>query len=128
MGPSGNIRFDEFVLNRARGCLEDGTGAERFLRPKSYRVLEVLADRYGQLVNKDDLVVEAWPDVIVSDDSLAHCVSDIRRALGPKGAALLRTVPCRGYMLVANGPAPAMIAPSIPRRLYREGGGNLKVA
>lgn len=106
MGPDGNIRFCAFVLNRDRGCLEDGTGAERFLRPKSYRVLEILADRRGRLVSKDDLVSQAWPGVFVSDDSLAHCISDIRRALGEKGTVLLRTVPRRGYMLVDDAPVP----------------------
>ena len=99
-------RFGGFVLNGARGCLEDVTGAERFLRPKSYRVLEVLSERRGQLVSKDELVQKTWPDVIVSDDSLAHCVSDIRRALGPEGAGLLRTIPRRGYMLVTEGAGP----------------------
>ncbi|MGM0561761.1 MAG: winged helix-turn-helix domain-containing protein [Pseudomonadota bacterium] len=98
-----NIRFGSFVLNRAHGCLEDATGAERFLRPKSYRVLELLCDRCGQLVSKDELIRETWPDVFVSDDSLAQCVSDIRRALGPEGASLLRTVPRRGYVLVDQG-------------------------
>ncbi|RUV73762.1 MAG: tetratricopeptide repeat protein [Mesorhizobium sp.] len=97
------IRFGDFVLNRTRGCLQDSAGTERFLRPKSYRVLEVLAERRGQLVSKDDLVQATWPDVFVSDDSLAQCVSDIRRALGPEGMILLRTVPRRGYMLVGRG-------------------------
>ncbi len=96
-------RFGGFVLNGPRGRLEDANGAERFLRPKSYRVLELLAERPGQLVSKDDLVRLAWPDVIVSDDSLAHCISDIRRALSPEGAGLVRTVPRRGYMLLADG-------------------------
>ncbi|WP_353824240.1 winged helix-turn-helix domain-containing protein [Mesorhizobium sp.] len=98
-----SIRFGDFVLNRTRGCLQDSSGTERFLRPKSYRVLEVLAERRGQLVSKDDLVQATWPDVFVSDDSLAQCVSDIRRALGPEGMGLLRTVPRRGYMLVGPG-------------------------
>ncbi|RWP26891.1 winged helix-turn-helix domain-containing protein [Mesorhizobium sp.] len=98
-----SIRFGDFVLNRTRGCLQDSSGTERFLRPKSYRVLEVLAERRGQLVSKDDLVQATWPDVFVSDDSLAQCVSDIRRVLGPEGMGLLRTVPRRGYMLVGPG-------------------------
>lgn len=107
------IRLGEFVLNRARGCMEDATGAERFLRPKSYRLLEVLCERRGELVSKDDLVREVWPDVFVSDDSLAHCVSDIRRALGPHAARLLRTVPRRGYMLTASEPVPGSPARQI---------------
>lgn len=107
-----NIRLGDLVLNRAGGCLEDATGAERALRPKSFRLLEVLCERRGELVSKDDLVRAVWPDVIVSDDSLAHCVSDIRRALGPQAAGLLRTMPRRGYMLAPEpepeqGPEPA---------------------
>ncbi|WP_341214086.1 tetratricopeptide repeat protein [uncultured Limimaricola sp.] len=100
MDASDTIRVGGFTLNRTRGCLEDGAGAECFLRPKSYRVLELLFERRGELVSKDDLVRKAWPDVIVSDDSLAHCISEIRRAFGPSGVELLRTVPRRGYMLV----------------------------
>ncbi len=95
-------RFGGFRLNRARGCLEDAAGDERFLRPKSYRLLEVLSERRGELISKDELVRHVWPDVFVSDDSLAQCVRDIRRALGPDGAVLLRTVPRRGYMLVGD--------------------------
>ncbi|MCD1644130.1 winged helix-turn-helix domain-containing protein [Aurantimonas coralicida] len=98
----GACRFGGFVLNRSRGCLEDRAGAERFLRPKSYRVLEMLCERRGQLVSKDELILTVWPNVIASDDSLAQCVSEIRRALGPEGADLLRTVPRRGYMLAAQ--------------------------
>jgi DNA-binding winged helix-turn-helix (wHTH) protein/Flp pilus assembly protein TadD len=110
MQDSPRIRLGDFVLNRASGYLEDATGAERFLRPKSYRVLEVLCERRGELVSKDDLVREVWPDVFVSDDSLAHCVSDIRRALGPHAAGLLRTVPRRGYMLTTS--EPVLVSPA----------------
>ncbi len=99
MPDPGCLHFGDFVLNRSRGCLEDASGVERFSRPKSYRVLEVLCERRGQLVSKDELVREVWPDVFVSDDSLAHCVSEVRRALGQNGKGLLRTVPRRGYML-----------------------------
>lgn len=115
------ICFGGFVLNRVRGCLEDGTGSERFLRPKSYRALEVLCERRGRLVSKDDLVREVWPDVFVSDDSLAHCVSDIRRVLGPDGAKLLRTVPRRGYMLLDSGPESPVRGTSRPRMVWAGG-------
>ncbi len=106
MDDHDRISFGDFVLNRVHGRLEGRDGSERFLRPKSYRVLELLCERRGQLVSKDELIGEAWPGVFVTDDSLAHCVSDIRRALGPKGARLLRTIPRRGYVLSAAEPGP----------------------
>lgn len=112
-----NIRIGEVVLNPRRGRLEDGTGAERVLRAKSFRVLELLIARRGELVTKDDLLRDAWPDMIVSDDSLAQCISDIRRALGPHGAALLRTVPRRGYVLEDED----VPAKALPRRTVRHG-------
>ena len=123
MTSSGPLRFGGFALNSTRGCLEDSTGKERFLRPKSYRVLEVLCTRRGQLVSKDDLIQEVWADVIVSDDSLAQCVSEVRRALGPEGAGLLRTVPRRGYMLTAEGAADAASASLIRRFGFPAAGG-----
>lgn len=39
-----------------------------------------------------------WSDVIVTEDSLTQCISDIRRALGDKEQKLVRTVPRRGYL------------------------------
>ncbi|MGX9857373.1 winged helix-turn-helix domain-containing protein (plasmid) [Limimaricola variabilis] len=118
MEASETIRIGDVVLNPRRGRLEDGGGAERVLRAKSFRVLELLLARRGELVAKDDLLRDAWPDVIVSDDSLAQCISDIRRALGPRGAPLLRTVPRRGYVLEDEEEAPAK---ALPRRKVRQG-------
>lgn len=120
MTSASTLRIGGLVVNRDRGCLEDADGAERFLRPKSYRLLEVLLNWRGVLMSKDDLVREVWPDVIVSDDSLAHCVSDIRRALGPENAALLRTVPRRGYMMLPEDPVPR------PTRPVRVMGGSVR--
>jgi cytochrome c-type biogenesis protein CcmH/NrfG len=86
-------------------------------------LLEVLLERRGLLVSKDELVREVWPDVFVSDDSLAHCVSDIRRALGAGGAGLLRTVPRRGYMLLAEDAVPESARPMRGKtRYFRTGG------
>lgn len=74
----------------------DGRAVE--LRPKAFDVLRVLVSQAGRVVSKDDLVATVWPDVFVNDDALAQCVRDVRRALGSEGAALLRTVPRRGYI------------------------------
>lgn len=117
MGACATIRIGEIVLNPRRGRLEDRTGAERVLRAKSFRVLELLLARRGELVARDDLLRDAWPDVIVSDDSLSQCISDIRRALGPQGATLLRTVPRRGYVLEDE----EVPTNALPRRTIRHG-------
>ena len=94
-------RFDRFVFNLERGCLQDG-GGDLELRPKSFEVLRHLVENAGRLMSKDELVGVVWPNVIVSDDSLAHCIRDIRKALNDEGERFIKTVPRRGYMFVAE--------------------------
>src|SRR5690606_22408135 len=77
-------------------------GLEVPLRPKAFDTLKVLAMRAGQVVTKDELVAEVWPNVIVNDDALAQCVRDVRKALGDDAQQVLRTIPRRGYMLAAD--------------------------
>jgi DNA-binding winged helix-turn-helix (wHTH) protein len=96
---ASEARIGPFILNRRLGRLEDGSNDPPHLRPKSYRVLEVLSERRGALVSKDDLISAVWTNVAVTDESLSQCISDIRRALGNDAAQLLRTVPRRGYVL-----------------------------
>ena len=96
---ASEARIGPFILNRRLGRLEDGSNDPPHLRPKSYRVLEVLSERRGALVSKDDLISAVWTNVTVTDESLSQCISDIRRALGNDAAQLLRTVPRRGYVL-----------------------------
>ncbi len=107
----------DFRREEVRRC--DGAHIE--LRPQSFSVLRRLATKPGELVTKDELLTECWPGVIVTEDSLVQCVSDIRRALGASGRNLIRTVPRRGYVLVLPEspetreavPAPSRPQPSV---------------
>ncbi|HEX5046975.1 MAG TPA: winged helix-turn-helix domain-containing protein, partial [Gammaproteobacteria bacterium] len=55
-----------------------------------------------------------WPDVVVTDDSLIHAISVLRRALGddPNEAHYVQTVPRRGYRFVARVSIPAEAQPA----------------
>ena len=114
MAAGSGYRFGDLVLNLDRGYLQKD-GADLALRPKAFEVLRYLVERAGRLATKDELVQAVWPNVIVSDDSLAQCIRDIRKVLNDEGERFLRTVPRRGYMFVAEtvpfdgsqSPAPA---------------------
>src|SRR4051812_10871543 len=93
------LRFGGFAFDPVRGVLRQPSGAETVLRPKSPGLLYHLARHAGQVVGRDALLDAVWPDVSVTDDSITQCVTEIRRALGAEGAALLRTLPKRGYLL-----------------------------
>jgi DNA-binding winged helix-turn-helix (wHTH) protein len=96
-----------FVLNLSGQQLETSDRRRVDLRPQAYAVLRQLATHPGRLVTKEELLAAVWPNVVVTDDSLVQAVADIRRALGPDGQRLIRTVPRRGYTLVADIVAPA---------------------
>jgi DNA-binding winged helix-turn-helix (wHTH) protein len=93
----GPIRFAGFTLDLARGRLLGDEG-DVPLRPKSFAFLSHMARNAGRVVSKDELLSAIWPEVIVTEDSLTRCVHEVRKALGPTGPAVLRTVPRRGYL------------------------------
>jgi adenylate cyclase len=97
--------FGEHTLDLTRGSLRVGDRTIE-LRPKSFAVLLHLVQNAGRLVSKDELIQAVWPDVAVSDDSLAKCVSEVRAALRDGDQRLVKTVPRRGYILdVSVSPA-----------------------
>jgi predicted ATPase/DNA-binding winged helix-turn-helix (wHTH) protein len=95
-------RFGGYALDPTRGVLQDPRGAEVGLRPKAAEVLRHLIGRVGRVVSREELLQAVWPEGIVTDDSISQCVFEIRQALGEEGAALLRTLPKRGYLLAAK--------------------------
>ncbi len=93
--------FGDFTLDIDRGALLSA-GTEIKLRPKSFHVLTYLVERHGILASKDELIDAVWGRTAVSDDSLTHCLIDIRRALNDTEKSIIRTVPTRGFIFDAT--------------------------
>jgi TolB-like protein len=103
------LRFAGYTLDFRRGCLRHGN-REIALRPKSFSLLSYLVENAGRLVSKEELIEAVWENAVVTDESVARCVSDIRLALGDAGQQLIKTVPRRGYLFampVTLWPTPA---------------------
>jgi formylglycine-generating enzyme required for sulfatase activity len=94
------LYFDTFSLDLARGCLRIGD-QNLELRPKTFEVLRFLAMNAGRLVAKQELYDAVWPNVIVSDDSIAQCIRELRSRLGDTDHKLIKTMSRRGYLLDA---------------------------
>jgi formylglycine-generating enzyme required for sulfatase activity len=92
------LYFDRFSLDLARGCLRMGD-QDLELRPKTFEVLKFLAMNAGRLVAKQELYDAVWPNVIVSDDSIAQCIRELRSKLGDTDHSLIKTMSRRGYLL-----------------------------
>ena len=93
-----SFEFAGHTLDLQQGRLRKGDG-DVALRRKSLALLTYLVQHSGRVLGKDELVAAIWPEVAVSDDSLAQCMKDIRKALGAEGAGFIRTVPRRGYIV-----------------------------
>ena len=93
------IRLGNAYYRAKTERLTIATGDEILLRSQSAKVLRHLVTKLGDLVTRDTLIDEVWPDISVTDDSLTQCIADIRRALGDHDRSILKTVPKRGYIL-----------------------------
>ena len=92
------LQFSSFTLDLDRLCLL-GQSGRAALRPKSFDVLRYLVAHPRRVISKDELIKAVWPNVIVTDESLTRCISDVRHALGDASQQIIKTVPKRGYLL-----------------------------
>ena len=98
------IRLGALAFDPTSRDLRDADEKHVDLRNKSSDVLAFLAARPGKIVGKSEIMDAVWPDVTVSDESLVQCIADIRRAIGDKDQALLKTHVGKGYSLTVNPP------------------------
>jgi DNA-binding winged helix-turn-helix (wHTH) protein/tetratricopeptide (TPR) repeat protein len=96
--PAKRLQFSSFTLDLDRLCLF-GPSGRASLRPKSFDVLRYLVAHPRRVITKDELIKAVWPNVIVTDESLTRCISDVRHALGDESQQVIKTVPKRGYLL-----------------------------
>jgi len=96
-GRRESYHFDEFTLDRARGVLRTNAGIDLPLRPKAFATLLFFVQNAGRLIDRDELMQAIWPGVVVTEDSIAQCILEIRRVLGGDAQRILRTVQRRGY-------------------------------
>lgn len=99
------FRFDNHTFDPDTGEL-DGPRESLRLPPKPARLLTMLLEAGGELVERDDIRAALWPDTTVDFDAgLNTCVRQIRTALRETGAGdgaeLVETLPKRGYRLAA---------------------------
>jgi DNA-binding winged helix-turn-helix (wHTH) protein len=90
--PTGrSIKFGSFTLDLGRLRLL-GPSGQVPIRRKSFDVLHYLLQHSGHVVTREELSKAAWPDVVVSDEVLTHCIGEIRRAIGDQTQRILKTV------------------------------------
>ena len=95
--------FDEFRVDTERRLLSR-VGEPISLTPKVFDTLLVFLENRGEVLTKDRLIGELWPDSFVEESNIAQNVAVLRKALGEKSREnkFIVTIPGRGYRFVAN--------------------------
>jgi TolB-like protein/DNA-binding winged helix-turn-helix (wHTH) protein len=127
LSSSDNLLFGPFRFDRRDRILfrraEDGRYLPVGIGARALAVLEVLTDRPGDLVPKDEIMRVAWNGLTVEEGNLTVQISTLRRILdaGSEGESCIQTVSGRGYRFVrpvtcpGEGPPVAEPAPADER-------------
>ena len=95
-------RFADCVLDISKHRLtRAGTLVE--VEPQVFALLQLLAEKAGDLVSRDELIERVWDGRFVSDSTVSARISAARTAVGDNGKdqAVIHTVVSRGVQLVA---------------------------
>src|ERR1700677_1955842 len=126
---SRTIRFGAFEADLHSGEVRK-SGNRVKLQDQPFKVLEILLERPGSLVTREELQTRIWPEETYGDfdHAVNVAVGKLRTALGDSAdnPSFIETVPRRGYRFVArleNGaletlpaPAPVEVPPAPPAR------------
>jgi DNA-binding winged helix-turn-helix (wHTH) protein/Tol biopolymer transport system component len=114
--PERSFGFDEFTLDVGARKLWRGCTAIA-LPSRAFDALVYLIEHRDRLVRKNELIDAIWTDVVVTDDSLIHAISVLRRALADERAhpRYIETVPRRGYRFIGVVRTEPQVAPQTSR-------------
>jgi DNA-binding winged helix-turn-helix (wHTH) protein/Tfp pilus assembly protein PilF len=96
-------RFGTFVADLSSRTLSNN-GERLLLTPKAFDTLAVLLEHAGDIVDKQTLMEEVWPDAHVEEGNLSQNIFVLRKLLGENAREhrFIATVPGRGYCFVGK--------------------------
>jgi DNA-binding winged helix-turn-helix (wHTH) protein/tetratricopeptide (TPR) repeat protein len=96
------FRIGERVIEPRQNRIVRGEIEVR-LEPRVMDVLVCLAARAGEVVSRETLNEQVWGNIVVTDQAVTNCISELRHHLGDDRSAhrVIETIPKRGYRLTA---------------------------
>src|SRR6266699_570269 len=123
------VRFGLFEADLQSGELRKN-GRKVPLQGQPFQVCAILLSRSGELVTREELRQQVWPeDTFVDfDHALNTAITKIRLALGDEAdnPRFVETLPRRGYRFIAPVDKPSLAAPAPPALKGRVEGLNAK--
>src|SRR5215475_10079326 len=116
---STHIAFDKFDVDTRAGELRKN-GFRIRLQAQPFRLLVLLVKNAGEVVTRDEICQELWPDNTFVDfeHGLAAAIKKIREAIGDsaENPKYVETLPKRGYRFVGKiNPQPPEVLPVVPK-------------
>lgn len=107
------LHFGPYAFHLRQRLILEGARPLR-MGGRALDILQVLIERAGTVVSKDELIARVWPTSVVEDINLRVHIAALRRALGDgeQGQRYIVNVPQRGYRFVAPV-AHASVSPEI---------------
>lgn len=104
------VRFGDFVLDIDRRQLLR-LGEPVHLPPKTFQLLQILAEERPKAVAQQDLYDRLWPETFVEKSNLHNLVYQLREALDDSEQTIIRTVYGFGFSFAApeSGAMPAAL-------------------
>jgi eukaryotic-like serine/threonine-protein kinase len=108
--PTGRVRFGAFDLDLSTGELRSIEAPDPnnkvLLREQLFQVLQMLLEREGKIVTREEIKGRLWPDdtVVDFDHSINATIKALRRALGDSAddPRYIETLARRGYRLMVT--------------------------
>lgn len=106
--PPERLRIGKCVVDIAsREVHAPGVRRPMRLTPKAMAVLRVLAEQPGQVVSREQLLAEVWPDTLPTNDVVTQAITQLRKALAHGDddagrAGGIETIAKTGYRLLAT--------------------------
>jgi Tol biopolymer transport system component/DNA-binding winged helix-turn-helix (wHTH) protein len=120
--PARLRRFESFVVDvRSEELRQNGKRIK--LPQQSFRILAMLLERPGEVVMRQEIQKELWPNdtVVEFENSINAAIKRLRIALGDSAEQprYIETLPRRGYRFIGTVQEPDTEAPSqgVPKRL-----------
>src|SRR5712692_3695796 len=94
----GDFRFDPMKQALYRGDVTVSQGS------KPLAVLQVLLERPGETIGKNELMDKFWPNLESAESSLTQAISSLRRELGERAdhPKYIMNVPGEGYRFIVE--------------------------
>lgn len=95
-------KIGKVCIDYEKEVVVDSSGKQIEFRPQTFSVFSYLCKNRGRVVTKNELLENVWESVVVTDDSIVKCISEIRKELDIESSIDVKTVTRRGYLLTES--------------------------